>query len=187
MKLAIKNMVCNRCILVVGQVLEKMNLIPDQIQVGEVELTTDLSDIQLSSLRLQLANEGFELLDDRKTMIVEKVKNIIIETIHGTDKVNISVNFSHLIQQKLLIEYNYISSFFSNTEGITIEQYIILQRIERAKELLVYDELSLGEISHKLGYKSLQHLSSQFKKITGLTPTQFKNIKENRRKPLDQL
>jgi len=187
MKLAIKNMVCNRCILVVGQTLERMNLTPLHIEVGEVDLREDLSDIQLSHLAAQLADKGFELLDDRKTMIVEKVKNIIIEVIHSAEEIDIKVNFSHLIQRKLHIEYNYISSLFSNTEGITIEQYVILQRIERAKELLVYNELSLSEISYKLGYKSVQHLSTQFKKVTGLTTSHFRNIKENRRKPLDQL
>jgi len=118
---------------------------------------------------------------------VEKVKNIIIEVIHGADEVDLTMNFSSLIGQKLHIDYNYISSLFSNTEGITIEQYIILQRIERAKELLVYNELTLSEISYKLGYSSVQHLSIQFKKVTGLTPSHFKSIKENRRKPLDQL
>jgi AraC-like DNA-binding protein len=107
--------------------------------------------------------------------------------IHGTDEVDIKTNFSNLIQQKLHIDYNYISSLFSNTEGITIEQYIILQRIERAKELLVYNELTLSEISYKLGYSSVQHLSTQFKKVTDLTPSHFKAIKENKRKPLDEL
>ncbi len=187
MKLAVKNMVCTRCIAVVKQVFEKMHIIPVRVNLGEVELEENLSDIQLNTLRIQLADKGFELLDNRKTMIVEKVKNIIIEVIHGKDEIAIKVNFSHLIQQKLSNEYNYISSLFSNTEGITIEQYIILQRIERAKELLVYNELSLSEISYKLGYKSVQHLSAQFKKVTGLTPSHFKNIKENRRKSLDQL
>lgn len=187
MKLSIKNMVCNRCIMVVRQELEKMNLTPTHIQLGEVELKEDLSDIQISNLRDQLADKGFELLDDRKTMIVEKVKNIIVEVIHGRNEVDLKTNFSHLIQQVLNMDYSYISSLFSNTEGVTIEQYIILQRIERAKELLVYNELTLSEISYKLGYSSVQHLSTQFKKVTGLTPSHFKKIKENRRKPLDQL
>lgn len=173
--------------MVVRQELVKMNLTPTHIQLGEVEIEEDLSDIQINSLCVRLANKGFELLDDRKTMIVEKVKNIIVEVIHGKEEVDIKVNFSNLIQQRLHIDYHYISSLFSTTEGITIEQYIILQRIERAKELLVYNELSLSEISYKLGYSSVQHLSTQFKKITGLTPSHFKNIKENRRKPLDQL
>lgn len=140
MKLSIKNMVCNRCIMVVRQELARMNLIPNRIQLGEVELKEELSDLQSNYLRDQLAEKGFELLDDRKTMIVEKVKNIIVEVIYGADEVDLKVNFSNLIQQKLHIDYNYVSTLFSNTEGITIEQYIILQRIERAKELLVYNE-----------------------------------------------
>lgn len=187
MKISIKNMVCNRCILVVKQELEKMNLTPIHVQLGEVELKEELSDSQINHLRDQLADKGFELLDDRKTMIVEKVKNIIVEVIHGGDEIDIKTNFSNLIQKKLYIDYNYISFLFSNTEGITIEQYIILQRIERAKELLVYNELTLSEISYKLGYSSVQHLSTQFKKVTGLTPSHFKAIKENKRKPLDQV
>lgn len=187
MKLSIKNMVCNRCIMVVRQELERMNLIPNRIQLGEVELKEELSDLQINHLRDQLAEKGFELLDDRKTMIVEKVKNIIVEVIHGADEVDLKINFSNLIRQKLHIDYNYVSTLFSNTEGVTIEQYIILQRIERAKELLVYNELTLSEISYKLGYSSVQHLSTQFKKVTGLTPSHFKSIKENKRKSLDQL
>ncbi len=180
-------MVCNRCLIVVKQEFEKINLTPINVQLGEVELKEDPSDLEINLLRHQLAGQGFELLDDRKMMIVEKVKNIIIEVIHRTDEIDIKVNFSSLIQQQLHIEYNYISSLFSNTEGITIEQYIILQRIERAKELLVYNELTLSEISYKLAYSSVQHLSTQFKKVTGLTPSHFKMIKENKRKPLDEL
>lgn len=173
--------------MVVRQELEKMNLTPVHIQLGEVELKEDLSDTQINHLRDQLAGKDFELLDDRKTMIVEKVKNIIVEVIYGADEVDLKINFSNLIQQRLHIDYNYVSTLFSNTEGITIEQYIILQRIERAKELLVYNELTLSEISYKLRYSSVQHLSTQFKKVTGLTPSHFKAIKENKRKPLDQL
>ncbi len=180
-------MVCKRCIIVVKQEFEKINLTPINVQLGEVELKEGLSDSEIDRLRHQLADKGFELLDDRKMMIVEKVKNIIIEGIHRSDEIDIKVNFSNLIQQQLHIEYNYISSLFSNTEGITIEQYIILQRIERAKELLVYNELTLSEISYKLAYSSVQHLSTQFKKVTGLTPSHFKMIKENKRKPLDEL
>lgn len=187
MKLSIKNMVCNRCILVVRQELEKMELTPIDIQLGEVELKEELSNFQINHLRDQLADMGFELLDDRKTMIIEKVKNIIVEVIHGEDEIDIKTNFSNLIQKRFHIDYNYISSLFSNREGITIEQYIILQRIERAKELLVYDELTLSEISNKLGYSSVQHLSSQFKRVTGFTPSHFKAINENKRKPLDQV
>ncbi len=180
-------MVCNRCIIVVKQEFEKLNLTPIKVQLGEVELEERPSDSKMNNLTRQLEDIGFELLDDRKMMMVEKVKNIIIEAIHRKEEIDIKVNFSNLIQQQLHIEYNYISALFSNTEGITIEQYIILQRIERAKEMLVYNELTLSEISYKLAYSSVQHLSTQFKKVTGLTPSHFKMIKENKRKALDEL
>lgn len=187
MKVSIKNMVCFRCVVVVRQVFEKMQIIPVQVQMGEVELKESLSMIQLSYLRNWLSEKGFELLDDRKMVLVEKVKNLIVQIIHGTDRIDLSIKLSFLIQQKLSVDYNYISSLFSNIEGITIEQYLILQRIERAKEFLEYDELTLSEIAHKLGYSSVQYLSTQFKKATGFTPSHFKKTKENTRKSLDQL
>lgn len=164
-----------------------MQITPVRVQLGEVELIEDLSVTQMDYLRNCLSEKGFELLDDRKMVLVEKVKNLIIEIIHGADRIDLTIKVSYLIQQKLSIDYNYISSLFSNIEGITIEQYIILQRIERAKEFLEYNELTLSEIAHKLGYSSVQYLSTQFKKATGFTPSHFKNIKENTRKPLDQL
>lgn len=164
-----------------------MDILPVHVQLGEVELEEDLSTMQMSYLRNWLSENGFELLDDRKMVLIEKVKNLIIETVHGADRIDLTIKLSYLIQQKLSIDYNYISSLFSTIEGITIEQYIILQRIERAKEFLEYNELTLSEIAHRLGYSSVQYLSTQFKKATGFTPTHFKSIKENSRKPLDQL
>lgn len=187
MKVSIKNMVCSRCIFVVKQVFEDMHILPVLVHMGEAELEEDLSMMQISYLRNSLSEKGFELLDDRKMVLVEKVKNLIVEIIHGADSIDLTIKLSHLIQQKLSIDYNYISSLFSNIEGITIEQYLILQRIERAKEFLEYNELTLSEIAHKLGYSSVQYLSTQFKKATGFTPSHFKNIKENTRKPLDHL
>ncbi len=180
-------MVCSRCIVVVKQMFEKMHIKPVSVQLGEVELEEDLSDMQMNDLRNWLSENGFELLDDRKMVLVERVKNLIIEIIHGADRIDLTIKLSYLIQQKLSIDYNYVSSLFSNIEGITIEQYIILQRIERAKEFLEYNELTLSEIAYKLGYSSVQYLSTQFKKATGFTPSHFKNIKENARRPLDQL
>lgn len=180
-------MVCQRCIMVVKQELEKNNLTADSIQLGEITFKEELSEAQIATLKKGLSTHGFEVLDDRKAMIIEKVKNIIVTTIHGTDEVDIKRNFSDIIAQQIPIDYNYISSIFSTTEGMTIEQFIILQRIERVKELLVYNELSLSEIAYKLGYSNVQHLSTQFKKITGLTPSHFKLVKENKRKSLDQL
>lgn len=164
-----------------------MRIVPIRVQLGEVELEGNLSDNQISYLRNWLSENGFELLDDRKMVLVEKVKNLIIEIIHGADRIDLTIKVSYLIQQKLSVDYNYISSLFSNVEGVTIEQYIILQRIERAKEFLEYNELTLSEIAHKLGYSSVQYLSTQFKKATGFTPSHFKSISGNTRKPLDQL
>lgn len=187
MKLSIKNMVCNRCILVVKQELERNNLIAETIQLGEITFENDLSEEQLLILKKGLSGHGFEILDDRKSMIIEKVKNIIVSIIHNANDFDVKRNFSDIIDEQIPIDYNYISSIFSATEGLTIEQFIILQRIERVKELLVYNELSLSEIAYKLGYSNVQHLSTQFKKITGLTPSHFKLIKENKRKSLDQL
>ncbi|MEO8236170.1 MAG: helix-turn-helix transcriptional regulator [Flavobacterium sp.] len=187
MKLSVKNMVCQRCIMVVEQELERHNLVADSVHLGEIIFKDELSDEQIAQLKIGLASNGFEVLDDRKAMIIEKVKNIIVTLIHGSEDIAVKRNFSDIIAQQLPIDYNYISSIFSSTTGITIEQYIILQRIERAKELLVYNELSLSEISYKLGYSNVQHLSTQFKKITGLTPSYFKSIKDSKRNPLDQL
>lgn len=187
MKLSIKNMVCQRCILVVKQELEKNGLTAETIQLGEITFKDELSDDQIAQLKIGMTIHGFEVLDDKKAMIIEKVKNIIVTIIHSPDDVDIKRNFSDIIAQQIPIDYNYISSIFSSTEGTTIEQFIILQRIERVKELLVYNELSLSEISYKLGYSNVQHLSNQFKKITGLTPSHFKLIKENKRTSLDQL
>ena len=187
MKLSIKNMVCQRCIMVVKQELEKNNLTADTVTLGEITFKEELSEEQLTHLKNCLTSHGFEVLDDRKAMIIEKVKNIIVSIIHSTEDVDVKRNFSDIIAQQIPIDYNYISSIFSTTEGITIEQFIILQRIERVKELLVYNELSLSEIAYKLGYSNVQHLSTQFKKITGLTPSHFKLVKENKRKSLDLL
>lgn len=180
-------MVCQRCIIVVQRELEKLQLVPKQIQLGEVIFQNSITSQQILDIKTALAFHGFEILDDRKAMIIEKVKNIIVDIIHGSDDVVVKQNFSTIIGQQIPYDYNYISSIFSTTEGITIEQYIIFQRIERVKELLVYNELSLSEIAYKLDYSNVQHLSTQFKKITGLTPSHFKAIKENKRRSLDQL
>ncbi|RIA09339.1 AraC-like DNA-binding protein [Flavobacteriaceae bacterium MAR_2010_72] len=187
MKLSVKNMVCPRCIMVVNNELNSLNITPDTITMGEFEIKEALNDEQLIAFKNQMLKHGFEVLDDRKTVLVEKVKNIIIELIHNYGNITVQQKFSSIIADKLDVDYSYISSIFSATQGITIEKYIILQRIERAKELLVYNELSLSEISDKLGYVNVQHLSTQFKKITGLTPSHFKKIKENKRKAIDQL
>jgi AraC-like DNA-binding protein len=187
MHLFIKNMVCNRCILVVQQELEKLEIPYSNIALGEVEMEQVPAPEQLDVLGKQLHNLGFELLDDKKTALVERIKTTIIRLIHGNDNEALNTKLSVALQEALQIDYHQLSTVFSATEGLTIEKYVILQRIERVKELLQYDEMNLSEIADSLGYSSVQHLSQQFKKITGLTPTGYKQLKDNNRKPLDQV
>ncbi|MBN8717971.1 MAG: helix-turn-helix transcriptional regulator [Sediminibacterium magnilacihabitans] len=186
MKLAIKNMVCNRCILVISQELKKVRLKATAISLGEVELAKEPTQNQLEKFRNNIAALGFELLDDSKKQLTEKIKNIIITEVHHSDKVS-RYNFSQILSEQLKRDYCYLSNLFSEVEGITIEKYIINQKIERVKELLVYGQLTLSEIADKLGYSSIAHLSAQFKKITNQTPSHFKNIGKSRRKPLDEV
>ena len=186
MRLTIKNMVCDRCILVVKQELEKLGVAPQSIRLGEVELQSPLSKSQLSVLETNLNRLGFEVLDDEKQRIIEKIKTVIIELIHHNLEDN-HHKYSELLSQSLKRDYSYLSSLFSQVEGVTIEKYIINQKIERVKELIIYNQLSLSEIAYQTGYSSVAHLSNQFKKVTGLTPTYFKQVGLNRRKPLDQV
>lgn len=180
-------MVCNRCVMVVRNELERMGLEPVQVALGEAEIKNDLKPDQKETLRDNLSQIGFELLDDKNAKLVEKIKNAIIEIIHYGEDLDNRLKFSKQIEQKVGVDYHQLSTLFSETEGTTIEKYIILQRIEKVKELLVYNELNLSEIAFKTGYSSVQHLSTQFKKITGLTPSHFKEIKDNKRKPLDEV
>ena len=188
--LYIKNMVCNRCVMVVKQELEKQGLHPEKVTLGEVIIKEDnLSHDQQDRLDSALLNLGFERIDDRKARLIESIKKRIIQLIHHSDKVDLKVNWSTLLSDEMHYEYNYLSNLFSGVEGVTLEQYIIKQKIEKVKELLFYDELSLSEIGDKLGYSSVAHLSGQFKKITGFTPSEMKksrNIDQNR-KPLDSI
>jgi AraC family transcriptional regulator len=186
MKIYIKNMVCDRCVMAVRKQLEDLHIGYNSIQLGEVELTDEVKDEVLPVLATALEKIGFELLDDRKAKIVEKIKNTIIHLVHYEAE-ELNLKFSALLSDKLNLEYHYLSALFSSIEGITIEKYIILQRIEKAKELLMYDELNLSEIADRLGYSSVQHLSQQFKKTTGLTPSHFKQLRENKRKPIDKV
>jgi AraC family transcriptional regulator len=187
MNLYIKNMVCDRCILVVRQELDKLNVSYKNIQLGEVELANQPEAKKMDELKNQLQLLGFELLDDKKSTLVEKIKTAIIQLIHGTEAEELNKKLSVLLSEKLKLDYHYISGLFSSIEGMTIEKYVILQRIEKAKELLMYAELTLSEIADKLGYSSVQHLSQQFKKTTGLTPSHFKDLKKNMRIPLDKV
>jgi AraC family transcriptional regulator len=183
-------MVCNRCIMVVKQELEKQGLHPQKVALGEVIIEeSDLSEQQQKNLDTALATLGFERIDDRKARLIEAIKNKVIQMIHHTDKVNMKFNWSSILSEELHYEYNYVSNLFSSVEGITLEQYIIRQKIEKVKELLFYDELSLSEIAHKLGYSSVAHLSAQFKKVTGFTPSELKKSRalDQKRKPLDSV
>lgn len=186
-KVYIKNMVCDRCIMAVRQLLDKQGLVYKNIRLGEVELGEKPEEKQLEGLKAGLLEAGFELLDDKKARIVERIKNVIVSMVQGYDEDEFNKKLSATLQEKLQMDYHYLTSLFSSIEGVTIEKYVILQRIEKVKELLMYDELSLSEIAYKLGYSSVQHLSQQFKKITGLTPSRFKQLKDNLRKPLDKI
>jgi len=181
-------MVCDRCKMVVNNVFTGLGFIPVNIELGEVDLgNLELSQIQIKSLKEELESLGFELLDNKTRQIIDKIKTIIIEIVQ-TLKEPIHINLSDYIKQNINYDYPYLSNLFSESEGSTIENYFINQKIEKVKELLIYDELSLSEISYKLGYSSTAHLSSQFKKITGQTPTQFRKIKDvKKRLPLDKI
>jgi AraC family transcriptional regulator len=187
MQLFIKNMVCNRCVMIVGQRLAAHSIAYSKVELGEVTLNSPVTDEQFFSLKADLQSLGFELLNDRKASLVTQIKSAIIRYIHGEDTEEMNKKLSVLLSEKLGVDYNYLSALFSSVEGITIEKYVILQRIERAKELLAYNELSLSEIADILSYSSVQHLSQQFKKVTGLTPSQYKESKTVGRKPLDQV
>lgn len=179
-------MVCNRCINAVSTLLTELKIPYTSVQLGEISLEKEIPQNKIDVLKNKLAEIGFELLDDAKKRIIGKIKTIIIKQVHY-DVGDNRFNLSELLSSALHKDYSYLSHLFSNVEGITIEKYFINQKIERAKELLVYDELSLGEIAFQLGYSSVAHLSSQFKKVTGLTPSHFKQLGNNARKSLDKV
>lgn len=179
-------MVCNRCILMVKSTLENVGLEVKNIVLGEVTLKRDLTPEEKIKITNSLTALGFEVIDDKKSRLIEKIKNIIIELVHHQDN-ETKNNLSDVLSKGLHHDYNYLSNLFSEIEGTTIEKYFIAQKIEKVKELLVYDELSLSEIAYRLNYSSVAYLSNQFKKVTGLTPSYFKQIKEEKRKPLDMV
>ena len=184
MKLAIKNMVCPRCIQAVSNALSELAVTPLAIRLGEVVLAEPLTAGQQQRFQQQLLALGFELLDGQQQQTVSKIKATVIHHIHDLE--DPEFHFTRILPEKLHREYSQLSKLFSETEGITIEQYVILQRIEKIKELLSYNELTLSEIAYRLGYSSVAYLSAQFKKVTGFTPSQFKKLGINLRKPLDQ-
>lgn len=180
-------MVCDRCIKVVGEQFSSIGLSVKSLELGVVELHSRPNEKQLNSIKNLLERNGFELIDDKKSRIIYRIKTLIIEVIHHKKEKPAHMNISELISSEIGYEYSYLSSLFSSVEGTTIEKYLIHQKIERVKELLVYDELSLSEISYQLDYSSVQHLSNQFKKYIGLSPSHFKNMRDIKRKPLDKV
>lgn len=179
-------MVCIRCKMIVKDELLKLGLHPTRIELGEADMPDNMNNIQRDLLRTALEKWGLELMDDKKSMLIEKIKKVVIESIHYSDE-PLLLNFSNHLSEALHYDYTYLSNLFSEVEGITIEHFIISHKIERVKELLVYDELNLTEIAWKLHYSSVAHLSNQFKKVTGLTPSHFKNLKRKKRNNLENL
>lgn len=186
MILYVKYMVSLRCKLLVKDQLKALGLNFVLVDLGVIELLEDISADQRKELESRLQSSGLELMDDKKSIIIEKIKNAIIEMIHYSDEVP-RVNYSDYISDKLKYDYTYLSNVFSEVKGITIQQFIIMHKIERVKELLLYDELNLTEISYKLHYSSVAHLSNQFKKVTGHSPSFYKKLKQKRFQNLENL
>ena len=179
-------MVSARCKMAVKEELNKLGLHFIVVDLGEVEIMEDLTADQHDELKAALSASGLELMDDKKSILIEKIKNVITEMIHYSEE-SLKVNYSDFISEKTGYDYTYLSNLFSMVKGITIQQFIIIHKIEKAKELLLYDELNLTEISYKLHYSSVAHLSNQFKKVTGLSPSQFKQLKDYKRNPIEEL
>lgn len=186
MKLYVKYMVSLRCKLKVKQELKKLGLKYIVVELGMVEVLEDISEQQREQFKKNLLKSGLELLDDKKSILIEKIKSVITEMIHYSDTIP-RVNYSDYISEKLGYDYTYLSNVFSEVKGITIQQFIIIHKVEKIKELLLYDELNLTEIAYKMNYSSLAHLSNQFKKITGLSPTFYKQLKQKREATLENM
>ena len=187
MKLYIKYMVSLRCKMVVRAELAKLGLHCIALDLGVVDILEDITDTQYTELRGNLLESGLEILDDKKTILIERIKNVIVDMIHYNDTMPTNVNYSDYLSEKLHYDYTYLSNVFSVVKGITIQQYIINHKIEKVKELLLYDELTLTQIADKMHYSSVSHLSNQFKKMTGLTPSFFKQMKRKRHENLENL
>lgn len=172
--------------MVVKEELKKLGLQYTTVELGEVEIMEDISAEQHDQFQVALLKSGLELMDDKKSILIQKIKNVIIELIHYSDE-PLAVNFSDYLSQKLDHNYTYLANLFSEVQGTTIEKFIIAHKIERVKELLVYNELNLTEIAYLMHYSSVAHLSAQFKKVTGLTPTHFKQLRDKRLNMLENL
>ena len=186
MKLYIKNMVCSRCKMVVESVFENLGISPIAVELGEVEVKNDIQENQKQELLKKLRAIGFDLIDDKKSKTIDKIKTLIIDLVQNKNN-DLKSNLSDYISQELHQDYNTMSNLFSEVENTTSEKYFINQKIEKVKELIIYDELSLSEIAYSLNYSSVSHLSNQFKKITGFSPTYFKNLKSIRRRQIEDL
>ncbi len=186
MKLYIKYMVSMRCKMVVKEELRKLGLHFIIVDMGVVDIMENISDDQRDQIRIALLKSGLELMDDKKAVLIEKIKNVIIEMVHYSDELP-KINFSDYLSEKLKYDYTYLANLFSEVKGTTIEKFIIIHKIERVKELLIYDEFSLTDIAWKMHYSSVAHLSNQFKKLTGLTPSHFKKLKNKRQKAIDDI
>lgn len=187
MKIPIRNMVCDRCIRTVQRIMQEAGVVARDIRLGEVETELPLTEIQEEQIRLALTAEGFEWIDNHKAQLVAQIKQLILALIRQGELDEMKEKLSVYLSRALHRDYHQLSSVFSEAENTTIEQYFILQKIERIKEWLVYNEWTLSEMALKLGYSSTAHLSAQFRKVTGFTPTQFKQLKEHHRKQLDKL
>ncbi len=179
-------MVSNRCKLAVKEALKSLGLHFIVVDLGEVEIMENISMEQREEMKMALLNSGLELMDDKRAVLIEKIKNVIIEMVHHTDEI-IKTNFSDFLSKKLNHDYTYLSNLFSEVQGTTIEQFIISHKIERIKELMIYGELNITEIAWKMNYSSVAHLSNQFKKVTGLTPSHFKKLKDKKRIPIEEI
>ncbi len=186
MKIYIKNMVCVRCQMVVKAELEKLGIPYSYVRIGEANVTGSILPEQVDKLKESLKAAGLLLMDDKKAILVEKIKSAIIELVHYTED-QIRMNLSDFLSEKLGYDYTYMANLFSEVKGITIEKFYLTHKIERVKELIVYDELNLTEIAYKMHYSSVAHLSNQFKKYTGLTPSHFKKLKNKRRQTLEDV
>ena len=179
-------MVSNRCKIAVRDELKKLGLHFIMVDLGVVEIMENINSDKRELLKSGLLNAGFELMDDKRAILIEKIKNIIIEMVHHSDT-NIKINFSDYLSEKLDHNYTYLANLFSEIQGTTIEQFIISHKVERIKELMIYGELNITEIAWQMNYSSVAHLSSQFKKVTGLSPSHFKQLKDKRRNPIEEL
>jgi AraC-like DNA-binding protein len=179
-------MVSNRCKLAVKEDLRRLGLHFIMVDLGEVEVMENISEEQREQIKIALLHSGFELMDNKRAVLIEKIKNIIIEMIHHSNEL-VKTNFSNFLSEKLNHDYTYLANLFSEIQGTTIEQFIIAHKIERIKELIIYGELNITEIAWKMNYSSVAHLSNQFKKMTGLSPSHFKKLKDKRRSPIEDI